>query len=107
MGGVEGARADVAGSAPNTALLRQHKMKARRGFLPAGQHRSRHHHSQYIRGKQVCREHERHVVVDCGISRASPRTANDFLPTASTNSSKMRTASADWMRYRGPPASVV
>jgi hypothetical protein len=52
---------------------RQPKMKTRRGSLPAGQHRSRHHHFQYIRGKQLCRELGVYVDADCGISRAARR----------------------------------
>src|SRR5260370_24352384 len=61
-----GLTASSIGSATRSAV----KMKTRRGFLPAGLHRSRHHHSQYIRGKQLCREHNGYVIVECGISRA-------------------------------------
>jgi hypothetical protein len=63
----------------------RHKMKTRRGFLPAGLHRSRHHHSQYIRGKQLCREHQGYLGVDCGISRAGWRATLIFLRAATSN----------------------
>jgi hypothetical protein len=43
---------------PGRKDRRHHKMKTRRGYLPAGPHRSRHHCFQYIRGKQLCRELE-------------------------------------------------
>ena len=70
---LEAVRASAALIKVSDAAKIAHKMKTRRGFLPAGPHRSRHHHSQYIRGKQICREHSPQIVVDCGISRA-PRS---------------------------------
>src|ERR1019366_5039787 len=84
-----------------------HKMKPRRGFLPAGPHRSRHHHSQYIRGKQICREHKDYVGVDCGISRARWRATLIFLRPSMRNWPQVFEVSSLIRRWRAGRVAAI